>query len=313
MARVAMADGVVSMSASAADTLLRLNQGDATLLYVALLRNAGELIPARKALGWAQGRLDAAYAALREARLVGPASASSAAPLRDDAPPEYVTRDVVEALAGDPSFDGLRRQVERQLGNILSPADLKTLYTVYDYLALPPEVILTLTSWCVEETERKYGVGHRPRMSQVKKEAYRWRERGVDTLSAAEEFLRDQKSLNRREKAILPLVGVRGRPPLDREREYIATWVDWGFSDESIALAYEKTVLKKQSMNWPYMNSILKNWHAKGLHTPEQIRRGDAPASRQVNCVKGPSPAAARPGDRAARNIAALKRANEKK
>lgn len=309
MARVALPDGVVSMSAATADRLLELNQGDAALLYVALLRHSGELTHARRALGWAQGRLDAAYAALQSLQMVGPAPAAEAEPLQDRAAPEYVTRDVVEALAGDPSFDGLRRQVERQLGSVLSPADLKTLYTVYDYLALPPEVILTLTSWCVEEMERKYGPGRRPRMSQVKKEAFRWRDRGVDTLSAAEEFLRGQKALNRREKAILPLVGVRDRPPLDREREYIATWVDWGFPDESIALAYEKTVLKKQSMNWPYMNSILKNWHAKGLHTPEEIRQQDAAPKR----VEAPSPAApqaqARREERMARNFAALKRA----
>lgn len=315
MARVALPDGVVSMSAAAADGLLELNQGDAALLYVALLRHGGELTQARRALAWTQGRLDAAYAALQGLQLVGPAPAEPDKPLEDRAAPEYVTRDVVEALAGDPSFDGLRRQVERQLGSVLSPADLKTLYTVYDYLALPPEVILTLTAWCVEEMERKYGPGRRPRMSQVKKEAYRWRDQGVDTLGAAEEFLRGQKALNLREKTILPLVGVRDRPPLDREREYVAAWVDWGFPDESIAMAYEKTLLKKQSMSWPYMNSILKSWHAKGLHTPQEIRRLDAaPKAGPAASPKPPAQTQAQREERADRNIAVLKRVlNQKK
>lgn len=188
---------------------------------------------------------------------------------------------MVDALEGDASFAALQREVERRLGCVLSPADLKQLYTVYDHLALPAEVILTLTIWCVEEMEEKYGAGRRPRMSQIKKTAYRWRDMGIDTLSAAEEFLRRQKGLRTRERELLPQLGVRGRTPLDKERDYLAAWVDWGFPDESIVMAYERTLLKKQAMSWPYMNSILKSWHAKGLHTPREIRGGDGvPAAK---------------------------------
>lgn len=306
MATVTLHGGVVSLSAENADRLLALGNADAALLYVALLRHGGELSPARQALGWAQGRLDAAYAALQAARLVGPAPAGPGQ-LRDDAPPEYQTGDVISALERDGDFASLQRQVERELGSLLSPTDLKTLYTVYDYLALPPEVILLLTSWCVEETERKYGQGRRPRMSVVKKEAFRWHDRGVDTLPAAEDFLRAQKGLALREKALLPRLGIRGRAPLDREREYIAAWVDMGFDDEAIVLAYQKTLLKKQTMSWPYMNSILKNWHAKGLHTPQEVKRGDAPAH---SAAPGKAPAQSQPrsDQRMARDLAALKR-----
>lgn len=307
MPAVTLPGGVISLSAENADKLLASGNADAAMLYLALLRHGGELAPCRQALGWSQGRLDSAYDALRQAALVGPAPTQG--PLRDSAPPEYVTQDVVAALERDGDFASLQRQVERELGSILSPADLKTLYTVYDYLALPPEVILLLTSWCVEETERKYGQGRRPRMSVLKKEAFRWRDRGLDTLPAAEEFLRGQKGLALRERTLLPLLGIRDRAPLDKEREYIAAWVDLGFDDETIALARQKTLLKKQSMSWPYMNSILKNWHAKGLHTVAEVEAGDRPA-------KAPKASAPSQGDqqsrRMARNIAALRRTAKK-
>lgn len=312
MATVTLPGGVVSLTAENTDRLLALGQGDAALLYLALLRCGGELSPARQSLGWTQGRLDSAYAALQGAALVGPAPERTGR-LDDPRPPEYGAQDVAAALSGDAAFSALQRQVEQELGAILTPADLKTLYTIYDYLALPPEVIYLLTAWCVEETERKYGPGRRPRMSVLKREALRWRDRGVDTLSAAEDYLQGQKGLAARERELLPLLGVRDRPPLDKEREYMAAWVDWGFSDEAIAMAYERTVLKKQSMNWPYMNSILKNWHAEGLHTPAQIKAGDAarataarPAAQGRETGRGQ--------ERMARNIAALKRAaGEKK
>lgn len=308
MPTVALPGGVVSLSAENTDRLLALGQGDGALLYLALLRCGGELSPARQALGWTQGRLDAAYAALQSAQLVGPAPARTGQ-LEDPRPPEYAAQDVTAALTGDADFSALQRQVERQLGAPLTQTDLKTLYTIYDYLALPPEVICLLTTWCVEETERKYGPGRRPRMPVVKKEAQRWRDRGVDTLPAAEAYLQGQKGLAQRERALLPLVGIRDRAPLDKEREYLATWVDWGFSDEAIAMAYERTVLKKQSMSWSYMNSILKNWHAKGLHTPQQIKAGDARPGREPAGKKSPPGDAGKRQERMARNIAALKRA----
>lgn len=54
---------------------------------------------------------------------------------------------------------------------------------------------------------------------------------------------------------------------MERERTYIAAWQDMGFDNEALRLAYEKTVMKKQSMDWGYMNGILRRWHEKGLHT----------------------------------------------
>lgn len=304
MASVALPGGVVSMTAESAQRLLALGQGDAALLYVALLRYGGELPPARGALGWTAGRVDAAYRALLGAGLVAGTAESPAGGERAvREAPDYVTGDILAALEGDDAFATLQAQVERILGSLLSPADLKTLYAVYDYLALPPEVILLLTNWCVEEMERKYGPGRRPRLSQIKKTAQRWRESGVDTLEGAEEYLRRQNALRDREAGLLPLVGVRDRAPLDKEREYLSTWLDWGFPPETISMAYQKTLMKKQSMSWPYMNSILRSWHNKGLHSPKEIEQrdgGHAAAPRSQTAEKS---------RRVAQDLADLKRA----
>lgn len=303
---VALAGEVVSMTGETADKLLSL-PGDAALLYIALCRWGGDLSQAEGRLRWAKGRLEAAYEALQTAGLIGATAEVGPATLQDNAPPEYTTRDVVAALEGDASFAALQREVERRLGSLLTPADLKQLYTIYDYLALPPEVILMLTIWCVEEMETKYGIGRRPRMSQIKKAAYRWRDMGVDTLGAAEEFLQRQKGLHTREKELLPRLGVRGRAPLDKERDYLATWIDWGFPDEAIVMAYEKTLLKKQTMSWPYMNSILKSWHAKGLHTAGEIEAGDKTSAAAGTRTVAPAQRESQRNRRMAADLARLK------
>ena len=49
-----------------------------------------------------------------------------------------------------------------------------------------------------------------------------------------------------------------------------------GFDNEALRLAYEKTVMKKGSMDWSYMNGILRRWHENGWHTPEEVQQGDA-------------------------------------
>ena len=276
---------VLSLTAQAADRLLSAADGDAALLYLYLLRQSGAYVPAAaaKALKWGPERTAAAYDHLVRLGLADGAAPPPSAPAvrESDEPPEYSGADIARELENGASpFRALADEVQRRLGKILSTADLKMLYTLYDYLALPAEVILLLVNWCVEEMERKYGPGRRPRMSQIRREGFVWHRLGVDTVEAAEEHLK------KRESALLPLLGITGRAAVEGERKYLAAWLDMGFGDDAIRLAYERTVLKKQSMSWPYMNSILRSWHHKGLHTVEEIQAGDSGYPR-----RSPAPA----------------------
>ena len=272
---------VVSLSAEATDKLIARGEGDAALLCLALLRH-GTSEAARKSLRWSGERTDRAWASLATLGLVADPKVPEpvSAPLEPEGPPDYVRADILNAMEEGP-FQNLYHAVERKLGKKLSDTDLKSLYEIFDFLALPAEVILLLTTWCIEQFQEKYGPGRVPRMSLIKKTAYVWRRQGVDTAEAAEEYLKKQTRLRQREREILPLLDIVGRMPLDKEREYINSWVDMGFPDDAIRLAYERTVWKKQSMNWPYMNSILNSWHKKGLHTVNEIQAGDSDHNRK--------------------------------
>lgn len=270
-------DRILSLPAEAADRLAAERSGDAALLYLCLLRH-GQLQPARKALGWTDERCAAALETLVRLGLAeGNLSAAAEPEQVQSQPPEYQRSDVMNALRHDSTFSTLAPAVESALGKPLSDADLKCLYTIYDYLALPAEVIFSLVGWCISETEHKYGPGRRPRMPTVQKAAFRWKRLGVDTPDAAEDYLRRQLALREREKALLPLLGIQGREAVANERSYLAKWIDMGFDDEAIRLAYERTLFQKQSMNWAYMNSILRRWHAANLHTVAQVEAGDKP------------------------------------
>lgn len=305
--------GILSMTGQAADRLLAAGNGDAALLYLVLLRGGGGYDPAgaARALKWGADRLAAAHTALVGMGLAEKAAAPAPLPIAEaDEPPEYTAADIAKELEDNTSsFPGLVGEVQRRLGKVLSTADLKTLYTMYDFFALPAEVICLLVSHCVEDMEHKYGAGHKPRMSQIRKEAAIWRRLGVDTAEQAEAHLKRQATLRTREGAILALVGVQGRAAVDGERRFIAEWVDMGLPDDVIRLAYEKTVFKKQSMNWPYMNSILRSWQQKGLRTVAQIKAGDS--SRPTNAATPPTPA--QTGQRVAEEVTRMKEFLERK
>lgn len=266
---------VISMSSDMADKLIQRGEGDAALLFVALLRHS-DVEKARKSLCWTTERMQRAWSVLSELGLVAKEEnpVSEQMPVEQEGPPDYLRADILVAME-EGTFQGLYQTVERRLGKKLSDTDLRTLYEIYDYLGLPVEVILIMLTRCTEEFQEKYGPNRVPKMPFIKKTAYAWRRMGIDTAEAADEYLKQQAGLRAREKEILPMLGIVGRFPLDREREYIKTWVEWGFPNDAIELAYEKTVLKKQGLNWSYMNSILKNWHAKGLYTLSAIQAGD--------------------------------------
>ena len=251
-----MPGSILSMPAAAAERLIRLDSGDAALLYLYLLGHGNAA-----GLNWPRERLQGALDLLSAQGMAG---AEAAPP--PPAPP------VQEAL---PPFSALADEVERRLGKRLSANDLKILLTLYDHLALPGEVILMLVTWCIEETERKYGPGRRPFLSQVRKEGFAWSRQGIDTVEAAEAHLKKLAQLRTREREVLRLLDIPARPLVERERTYIAAWQDMGFDNEALRLAYEKTVMKKQSMDWGYMNGILRRWHEKGLHTVAAIQAGD--------------------------------------
>ena len=75
-------DESITVTAQAARRLLEKGDGDAALLYLALLRHQGNVLPRSLAgeLRWDRGRIEAAEAGLRELGLVAPAAA--------DLPPE---------------------------------------------------------------------------------------------------------------------------------------------------------------------------------------------------------------------------------
>ena len=285
-------DEGVALTGQAVGRLLERGDGDAALLYLALLRRRGTVPPRSLAgeLRWDRPRIEAAEGVLRELGLLAPAQTP---PEPAEERPAYRQADIADYLEGSGEFRRLTAEVERKLGKRLTTADLSALLGLYDYLGLPADVIYLLVCHCAERTAARFGQGRRPTLRQIEREGYAWAHRGVDTQAAAAEYLRDYG----RKQGVLPgfmrALQLGDRPPAAGEEKYLLQWLEWGFSPEAAALAYDKTVLKCHEFKWSYCNGILRRWHEAGLHTVEQIEAGDRRPSQAPPGARTPAPGGA--------------------
>ncbi|MBE6995414.1 MAG: DnaD domain protein [Ruminococcaceae bacterium] len=268
----------VTMTAEAAKRLLDRGDGDAALLYLALLRRHGTVQPRALAgeLRWDKGRIEAAEETLRALGLIAPAEAAIPEPA--DERPAYQRDDVARRLDGSAEFRSLVTEVEKKLGKKLTTPDVGVLLGLNDYLGLPADVIYLLVSHCAQRVQRRYGEGRRPAMRQIEKEGYAWARMGIDTQRAAAEYLKNYAHRQETLPAYMHALQLGDRMPVASEEKYLTAWQEWGFAPEAVALAYDKTVMKCHELKWPYCNGILKKWHEKGLHTVAEIESENRPA-----------------------------------
>ena len=185
--------------------------------------------------------------------------------------PAYTEQDVLYAGA---DFQLLKGEVQRLMGRVLNTEELKILLSFERYLGLPAEVISVLVCYCKDRARSK-GSLRNPSLRAIEKEAYAWAEQGIDTVEEAAAFIQRQNVRNSRMGRLLQQLQIRGRTLTPAEERYAQSWLDMGFDDEVIAMAYERTCINTGTLKWPYMNSILQRWHDAGLHTADQIRGGD--------------------------------------
>ena len=272
------ADESVTISPSVAKRLVEKGNGDAALLYIALLRRHGAVPPRSLAgeLRWEKSRIEGAEAVLRELGLLAP----SELPEPADEKPEYQRADIIERLDGSEEFRLLTNQVERRLGKKLTTPDIAVLLGLNDYVGLPADVIYLLVCHCAERVARRYGEGRRPTLRQIEKEGYAWSRMGIDTQVAASAYLKKYAERQGAFPAFMRALNLGDRLPVASEEKYLAAWQEWGFTPEAVALAYDKTVLKCHELKWPYCNAILKRWHEAGLHTLAEIEQRDHAAAK---------------------------------
>ena len=249
--------------------LLSAASGDAALLYLYLL-SGNEPGAAAAALQLNETRLQCAQATLRQLGLWE--EKKTVLPLGER--PSYSETDVVRAMDHDGEFQALYGEIQRVMGRALNTEELKILLGFTRYLGMPAEVISLLVRHCQERARRK-GSLRAPSLRTIEKEAYAWAERGIDTMEEAIAYVQSQSIRYTRLGRLMELLQIRGRSLTSAEERYAQQWLDWGFEEDAITMAYERTCLNTGGLSWAYMNKILSRWQEAGLLTAEKIKAGD--------------------------------------
>ena len=295
------------ISPRAADLIIGLRDGDAALLYLYLCRRgmedrdriARELYLPKQRLSEAMERLEMlGLLPLAESVPVSPESAVSpeppakapSLPGRPDLP-DYTAEEVRSRKENDSAFSALISEAQLIMGRPLSTPDLIKLLGIYDHLDLPPEVVMELMNFVAELYRWKYGERRRPSARAFELEARVWAERGITDFDSAERYIRLARERRSQEGDIKASMKIVDRDFTDTERRYVEQWLNWGFSADAIALAYDKTVTNTRKFSPAYMNKILMSWNEKGLHSLAEIQEKDRSVRSRSSSGSEPRPA----------------------
>ena len=152
---------------------------------------------------------------------------------------------------------------EKALGKMLSDTELSTLYSFYDWLRLPVDLIKYLLEYCASN-------GHR-RMKYIETVAIDWVENNVTTIDMAEAHL---NLFNKDYRDILKAMGQSGRNPAPKEIEFMDKWIKtWEMPMELIVEACGMTMLKAGKSSFKYADTIIEGWFNAGAKTLDEVKK----------------------------------------
>lgn len=285
-----------SISSAIADKLISAHDGDVALLYIYMVRRGGhDLDAAARDLCRTMSEISAAAEKLQRMGLMPDGAAPAKAAAKEeklpppDEIPQYRSEDIVRRCKENGEFAVVVAEAQAALTHTLSSVEMKTLFGIYDYLALPPEVIMMLINYCVARCREQSTPDHprRPSMRNIEKEAYNWVHQEILTLDQAEEYIRRQRERRDALGRAKAAVGIHGRELTPTETKYLSAWLDMGFDEDALAIGYDRTVTNTGALKWSYMNKIMQSWHEKGLHSAEEIESGDPRRRPQQSAAQG--------------------------
>ena len=295
-------------NSTAIERLVAAHDGDVALLWLFRQQQPGaDLEQAARALCRTLAELQSAEEKLRRMGLCGEGEvAAPAKPRQNETPqsasylppademPQYTAQEIQALSESSADFAAICAEAARVKGRQLSTAELGILAGIVDYLRFPTEVVFLLLNYCAERAEARTP-GSRPSFRTIQTTAYRWANLELMTHEQVEEHLRHERDRDASVGRIQRLLQLDGRALTVPERRHIEAWLEQGFEDGAIQLAYERTVYNTNGLKWPYMNKILARWHEAGLHERAAIearepghgasRRSAAPQAAEVKPI----------------------------
>ena len=154
---------------------------------------------------------------------------------------------------------------ERYIGRSLNHTDLNTIFSWYDQLHFPLDLIEFLIETCVS--------GGHTSLRYMQKIAEDFDASGIHTVDQARAMLDSRTGVCR---AVMKSFGIKGRSLAPAEMDFIKRWsTQMGFSAEMIEAACNKTIQAIHEPGFEYTDRILSRWKEQGVSTPADIQKAD--------------------------------------
>ncbi len=166
--------------------------------------------------------------------------------------PKYLVKDINSAMKSDKNVRDMFLIAEQLLCKPLNHNDMKILYSFYDWLKLPTDVIVMLLEHCtsIKKMDLRY----------IEKVAITWADNGIDDFEKANVYIKGQAKLARAEKKVKRILQISGRDLTELETKFVRTWLqDYKATEANIKEAYEITIINTGKMSFKYMDAVLKN------------------------------------------------------
>lgn len=174
--------------------------------------------------------------------------------------------DVARRGAEDAKIRYLLQETQMKLGRNLKTNETSTLVWLYDDEGLDVSLILMIVQYAVEHKKAN--------IRFIESTAVDWINRGIDSITAADEELRRMAMGEKAWSIVCSAFGIECRKPSKKETVLSMLWInDWKMSREMLNAAYEACVDAKSKFSFPYVAKIIESWHSKGYKTPADIEQ----------------------------------------
>lgn len=176
------------------------------------------------------------------------------------------SKDDIKQFRQNDSIAELFFITERYLGHPLNDTDVQIILHLYDGLGFSTDLIEYLIETCVSS-------GHKS-LRYIEKVALSWKENNITTVEEAK--LADSVH-TKTYYTVMKSFGISGRNLIPSETKLLKKWTtEYGFSEELISEACQRTVQAVHQPSFAYADSILTNWHKKQVRSLSDLSAIDA-------------------------------------
>ena len=176
----------------------------------------------------------------------------------------YSPKELAQKIDSDSDLKMLCESMEELLAKPLTHSNLGDIVEMYEHLELSPAVIMMIAEYCK-------GRG-KTASAYILKVAANWFEEGISDFESVERKIINSTNYFSFESKLKRIIGIETNTT-KKQREFFEKWQMYGFSDDMLELAYDKTVNNCDRFSIAYMNKILTSWFENGIKTPLQAEQ----------------------------------------